>query len=908
MKSFIKKHTEDKWNVGIVLSLMILPAFLLSIYRTLIVDPNNWATASVVFMYLLVMFAGFKSHLTLQQRQMFIALAMSILTVHIYIRLDDVGFACIPAFIAGLILFANTTKWSILAALFPSALLFTVTFLFNTGPQFEDVFVLLGSVGAFSVMLFMFNTTLTSLRLYQRKVEQSAHFLEYSAESAQLGVAKMVGGLALMENKIIRELFFLKPGESLSLERLIESVNAEYKEHLRHLIEEAQSGVPCREELSFTLSGSKHWYCITLRCFSDEANSEYLGLTVLNNTPAREREARLLDEKQKTSLAIQSAGCGFWQYDSKTHFSSWDEQLFNIWGLGNHLAKSDALGKHWIQALHPEDKAYVLSTEKEFIRCNKKGATMTQTYRIIHPVLGIRWIEASAMLAEKWSDHHGLLSGMSRDVTDVFSSALLLEQQQDQMELALDSADVSIFELDIETDVLRLLKGHHPVFDDPSIDVLAYMRRFIKTKVEWDIYNQTLHSDNASATISVHYDGDDELSWSKIVTGKAYTVEGSAKRLIVRQDVSNLQRANLELQQTAERQKHMFAVIGHELRTPVAAIDMLLADADMISNEKLSLIQSTNDGLLNVLEDLRFIVNPEKAPEKKLAIDNPVALINRTLMPLVPMSRDHGLEIILDLPSDELLVELETQSLRQVLTNLAKNAVLHSQGSQLTVSMVYQALEHDTVDFTISLADNGKGIPEDQLDSMFDPFVRGDTTQDGTGLGLSIVKNLIDDMGGSLEVSNLASGGLLFVVNLTVTREQDTKTVNSGELNMAGLSVLLAEDDGVIRMLTERALTNLGAKVRSFKDGDDALQDAQQNPFDLVITDLMMPNMNGDELVKKLRSIGFDKPIICATAAVIGSETEHLKNIGVDQVISKPITPEKLSAALNNIRSEQAVA
>jgi len=512
------------------------------------------------------------------------------------------------------------------------------------------------------------------------------------------------------------------------------------------------------------------------------------------------------------------------------------------------------------------------------------------------------------MITEKGGANQGVLAGMSRDVTDHYEIVNELEQQQAQMDLALQTADIALFELDIETDQLSLVKGFHPVFNDSSVDVLSHMKRYIKSPVDWDIYTQTLHTDNASTIIKVLYDGQQDPSWTKVVTGKQYLDKGVKKRLLVREDVSELYQINSELVEKAERQKHMFAVIGHELRTPVAAIDMLLADGEMYSDEKLSLIQSTNDGLLNVLEDLRFIVNPEKALEKKLDVDDPAVLIKRTLSPLMAMSRDHEMEIVLDLPSEAVQARFAAQSLRQVITNLSKNALLYSGGSQLKVSMVYKALNADIVDLSIIVSDNGKGVPEETLESLFEPFVRGDSEHDGTGLGLSIVKNLINDMEGTLQSRTAQGGGLEFSIDLTLKRAHVDKVIAPHELDLSGVSVLLAEDDGVIRMLTERALKGMGAHVVSVVNGEEAFAEAQNNEYDLVITDLMMPKMNGDELTQKLRSIAFDQPIVCATAAVIGSETDQLLQMGVDQVISKPMTQEKLSGALKGLNVKKLVA
>jgi len=105
----------------------------------------------------------------------------------------------------------------------------------------------------------------------------------------------------------------------------------------------------------------------------------------------------------------------------------------------------------------------------------------------------------------------------------------------------------------------------------------------------------------------------------------------------------------------------------------------------------------------------------------------------------------------------------------------------------------------------------------------------------------------------------------------------------------------------MLRLLTEKSLGKLGAEISSFDNGQKALSAYQSGQYDLVLTDLMMPVMNGHELTKSLRASGSSTPIIGVTAAVIGEETDNLLKAGASAFISKPITPEKLKQALMTI-------
>jgi CheY-like chemotaxis protein len=117
--------------------------------------------------------------------------------------------------------------------------------------------------------------------------------------------------------------------------------------------------------------------------------------------------------------------------------------------------------------------------------------------------------------------------------------------------------------------------------------------------------------------------------------------------------------------------------------------------------------------------------------------------------------------------------------------------------------------------------------------------------------------------------------------------------------SIQGKHVLLAEDNQTIQMVTQIILQKGGASVEIADDGVEALALVKENPdkYDLVLTDIMMPNMNGYELTRELREFGFSKPIIGVTAAVIGEESAQLLAMGANQVIEKPVDLPKLNAA-----------
>ena len=361
--------------------------------------------------------------------------------------------------------------------------------------------------------------------------------------------------------------------------------------------------------------------------------------------------------------------------------------------------------------------------------------------------------------------------------------------------------------------------------------------------------------------------------------------------------------AVISLEQTLARQKEMFAVIGHELRTPVAAISMVGRDTETDAQTARDEIVSISENLLSVLEDMRVVVSPERALETKSLEDtDPVRIINRALSPLSQLLQQNAIKLRLRIGKPEGVVfSLHGQPLRQVVTNFVKNAAIHSGGTTVYVSFDYELAADGTAFAQLKVEDDGRGIPEHLRAKVFDSFTRGDTVRDGSGLGLFVAKEISALMQGTLVYTSREHGGACFTLKFPMKKAEVHEPIEAEQLSLEGLRILLAEDDAMLRMLTEKSLSKLGAEIVSYENGRKALSAYEAGQFDLVLTDLMMPEMDGYELTKSLRASDAQTPIIAVTAAVIGEETDSLLRAGANACISKPITPIKLKETLTSI-------
>lgn len=492
------------------------------------------------------------------------------------------------------------------------------------------------------------------------------------------------------------------------------------------------------------------------------------------------------------------------------------------------------------------------------------------------------------------------LSSFDLDKLNQQSSKLLTE-----LELALSAGGISVYELDVDSGTSTLLAGHHPVLKvGDQINAFEYADR-VAIPADAEVIKKTLTNEKTECQFPARYQPNSKPRWSRLVTGSFYEVDGRLKNLYIRSDVTELQESLASMRLSNERQRDLFAVIGHELRTPVASVAMIVNDKAMSDQEKLSNITEISRGLLNILDDMRTVVAPERAKSAEYVVGNPSKVVERALTPLMTVLKERGFKAELAISSAlDSTFRYREQALRQLVTNLVKNAALHSGGSTIWVEFSATQTETEVLSTTLSIEDDGTGIAEADLDKLFSAFGRGDTQSEGTGLGLFIARELARKLGGELSYQSSAHGGARF--SLSFPLEASSADVNEPAqaptlTTLDGMRILVAEDDGMLRMLTEKALTKQGARVTVTVDGAKALDAFSEGAFDLVLTDLMMPNMDGEALTCALREQGATLPIIAVTAAVIGEETDRLLEAGVDRVISKPISVEKLAQLLSEL-------
>ena len=368
-----------------------------------------------------------------------------------------------------------------------------------------------------------------------------------------------------------------------------------------------------------------------------------------------------------------------------------------------------------------------------------------------------------------------------------------------------------------------------------------------------------------------------------------------------------------ELSEKNAKQQQLFAIIGHELRTPAAAIKMVLdQERDYLKEmDNTDVLYGTVDHLLDVLDDMRTVIQPDSASLGEVEIVSLHETIERAVIHHERLTQDSSIKVHLKLEQvPDQVVRVNARLLRQIIINMVKNCALHAEAHSLVIE--FCPTEGKPDQFCISFEDDGVGIAEEYREHLFDAFARGDTQADGTGLGLNLSRKFArEQLDGDLILEEGKLQGARFV--LTFKAEKVSKEALDQNLaeqitpvSLRNMHVLLAEDNKVIAELTKAQLKKAGARVVHAVNGREAMREVRDQLFDLVLTDLFMPEMNGDELVLRLRNAGYHGPIVGVTAASVGDEMDKLKTAGADFVLPKPLLINDLQKILAGYEPDES--
>lgn len=372
--------------------------------------------------------------------------------------------------------------------------------------------------------------------------------------------------------------------------------------------------------------------------------------------------------------------------------------------------------------------------------------------------------------------------------------------------------------------------------------------------------------------------------------------------------------AENEARQSEQAKASFLAAMSHELRTPLNGVigaSQLLKDGDL-PGKKQELVDVVLESSETLLELINNVMDLSRLDSQSIELEQvPVnidELFRSTLAPLAFQAKEKGVKFSLVIEDDiPEYVRGDPTRLRQILLNLVGNAVKFTTAGEVDV-VLDTALER----MRLKVTDTGVGINTQAQASLFEPYVQADKTTmrkfGGSGLGLTIVKQLVSAMGGKIAVNSVPGRGSTFTVFLPLKSAKPPviKPTSRSEIKLPSLSIVVADDNAVNRMVLSRLLEADGHKVVTMSNGREVLDYLPDHIVSLIMMDLQMPVMDGVTAVRKIRAMDGSRstiPVIAVTANVVHEDPRDLIRSGMTGFLSKPFRQEELREALQKAMS-----
>lgn len=512
-----------------------------------------------------------------------------------------------------------------------------------------------------------------------------------------------------------------------------------------------------------------------------------------------------------------------------------------------------------------------------------------------------------------------------------------------------------VFLIDLDTDEFKAYRYDEDIvatFPNKSYDNLTYtdaLQHFLKyfvipeereklqkfTSIQ-GMSNLLSKKKSATITYKTSYKGYEEYFEAKIV--KTENANETPHQVVlgfmnIDQEVRNQNeyKKNLEdalsVAQSANRAKTSFlSNMSHDIRTPMNAIIGYTGLAQKYINDKnlvwnyLNKISQSSNHLLSLIND---VLDMSRIESGKVFLDEKaedLGDIVNTIRDIVQADvRKKDLQFFVDMMNvNNKDIICDKLRLVQVLLNIVGNSVKYTPNGG-TISIRIKEEDVQKADYTVYefyIKDNGIGMSEDFLKSIYEPFTRARSSTasgiQGSGLGMSIAKSLVKLMNGDIQINSSENQGTEVILSFEFKRPNANKIPQASQCsesqNLAGKKILLVEDNVMNREIAIDLLEDLGLIVDTANDGVVAvskLSEATSRPYDLIFMDIQMPIMNGYEATREIRALSNREiaqiPIVAMTANAFEEDRKTALMSGMDEHISKPVSVDEVKAVLEKL-------
>lgn len=639
-------------------------------------------------------------------------------------------------------------------------------------------------------------------------------------------------------------------------------------------------------------------------------------ITIARDISARVNvEEQLMEREERFRLLANATNDTLYDSSEENDVIWWSDGLTRSFGY--HLPQNTSTFDFWLELIHPEDRRRVQGELNDAIA--DKKLYWSSEYRLIKADGDIAWVsERGVCIYDKQGQLQRLIGGIS-DLTQRHNNE---QQLKAQAELLNKTHDI-IFVLDLGGLVQFWNTNAEQLYEHSAVEAL---QRPLAKLIELDYERHNLRQ--AQVLERGYWSG--EIVYNK--AGKALTLDsrwtlmhdqqGNPQAIIIVQtDIT--ERKQLEAQYLrAQRMESIGTLAGgiaHDLNNILTPI---LVSTDLLSD------QFNDDESLEIIDDIKLAANRGADLVKQIlsfargtgSQRNPIepSALFRDISRILRESFPRNIHIQSKLAPSLPWIEGDATQLHQVLLNLAINARdAMPQGGTLTLNAElldiddHYATMHPGASpgahILISITDTGLGIPQEIQDRIFEPFFTTKPLGQGTGLGLSTVQAIIKSHGGFMTLYSEPNKGTAFKIYLPTSKDQSNTTTQTTAqlLRGRGELILLVDDESSILSVTQQTLEAFGYRVITAQDGTEAiaLYAEKRQEIAVVLTDVMMPIMDGISTSRALYKLNPRVKIIAASGLNANATLTKLTDAGVGNFLPKPYTAEALLTMLRKVIS-----